>query len=262
MANNVLADAELTRLRVALSFAFTPSVPVSDIDLFAGRSSQITQTLAAVGQRGRHVILYGERGVGKTSLAGLVHQFWATVSRTTDLLAVRYDRTPIDTFQSIWANIAELLIDEFDKRGFAQPGRSAWQELIGDMRAGEATPHSVRRLLDMANKTLIIVIDEFNQIRHKDTTLLFSSTIKTLSDQAVDATFVLVGVAASVDELIADHESISRALAQVFMPRMKIDEVEELLTKGYERAGMLTDEGIIRLLAKLAPGLPHYGHRL
>lgn len=51
---------------------FTPSTPISVADLFAGRSSQIYRIIDAIGERGRHVILYGERGVGKTSLAQII----------------------------------------------------------------------------------------------------------------------------------------------------------------------------------------------
>ena len=48
---------------------FTPSTPINVADLFAGRQDQLSRIVDAVGERGRHVILYGERGVGKTSLS-------------------------------------------------------------------------------------------------------------------------------------------------------------------------------------------------
>lgn len=48
---------------------FTPGSPVNERDLFSGRIEQIQSVLDAVTQRGYHAVLYGERGVGKTSLA-------------------------------------------------------------------------------------------------------------------------------------------------------------------------------------------------
>ncbi|MGL1544364.1 sigma 54-interacting transcriptional regulator, partial [Vibrio parahaemolyticus] len=43
--------------------------------LFAGRQQQAQKILEAIGERGRHVIMYGERGVGKSSMAQIIHYF-------------------------------------------------------------------------------------------------------------------------------------------------------------------------------------------
>ena len=86
MATRAERQAELINLRMILSSqAFNPSGPVSDRDLFAGRESQLTDILGAVGQSGQHAILFGERGVGKTSLASLTHEFWAYMQRDTNI---------------------------------------------------------------------------------------------------------------------------------------------------------------------------------
>jgi replication-associated recombination protein RarA len=49
--------------------AFRPSAPIDRRDLFAGRAEQIAELFSIVSQPGQHAIVYGERGVGKTSLA-------------------------------------------------------------------------------------------------------------------------------------------------------------------------------------------------
>ncbi len=58
-----------------LSSVFTPGVPVHSRDLFVGRFDQIMLVTAALSQPGQHVVLYGERGVGKTSLANVLTEF-------------------------------------------------------------------------------------------------------------------------------------------------------------------------------------------
>ena len=56
---------------------FTPGAPVDRFALFAGRTPQIMSVVDAINQRGQHVVLYGERGVGKTSLANILAEvFW------------------------------------------------------------------------------------------------------------------------------------------------------------------------------------------
>ena len=49
--------------------AFSPGAPIKEQQMFAGREAEARTLVDAVLQRGRHAIVYGERGVGKTSLA-------------------------------------------------------------------------------------------------------------------------------------------------------------------------------------------------
>jgi ABC-type molybdenum transport system ATPase subunit/photorepair protein PhrA len=46
--------------------------PITQINLFAGRRDKLRDLTIAVSQDGQHPIIYGERGVGKTSLANIV----------------------------------------------------------------------------------------------------------------------------------------------------------------------------------------------
>jgi hypothetical protein len=45
---------------------FTPSAPIDNQALFAGRVNQLNRIIGAVSQRGQHAILFGERGVGNS----------------------------------------------------------------------------------------------------------------------------------------------------------------------------------------------------
>ena len=51
---------------------FTPAVPVSERELFSGRIDQLRRVFDAINQHGQHAIIFGERGVGKTSLANII----------------------------------------------------------------------------------------------------------------------------------------------------------------------------------------------
>ena len=42
--------------------------PIDEEDLFAGRLEEVSRILQAVMEKSKHVVLFGERGVGKTSL--------------------------------------------------------------------------------------------------------------------------------------------------------------------------------------------------
>ena len=71
-------------MSVEVAQVFQPRTPINTRELFAGRWEQM-QTLAdAVAQNGLHVVIYGERGVGKTSLANIVRPLIHVFDRTID----------------------------------------------------------------------------------------------------------------------------------------------------------------------------------
>jgi Cdc6-like AAA superfamily ATPase len=221
--------------------AFTPSAPVSRLDMLAGRSAQILEVSSAATQRGRHVALYGERGVGKTSLANVLREFFgaddlpsfqaATVNCSTD-----------DSYASLWQRVlAELDIEIADH---------------------EIQPDAVRRRLEQLPLPALIVIDELDRLADDMALTLIADTIKALSDHSVESTVVLVGVARSIGELIGEHQSIVRALAQIEMPRMSRMELREALKFGCEQSHLTIRDDAADEIAILSEGLPHYTHLL
>ena len=51
---------------------FRPRTPITSKELFAGRWNELKAVADAVNQPGLHAVIYGERGVGKTSLANVI----------------------------------------------------------------------------------------------------------------------------------------------------------------------------------------------
>lgn len=106
------------------------------------------------------------------------------------------------------------------------------------------------------------MIDELDRLEDDDTLTALADTIKTLSDHTVESTLVLVGVARSIGELIGEHASIVRALVQIEMPRMRIEELGAIVTKGCKQADIAAKQDAIGDIAALSEGLPHYTHLL
>jgi ABC-type uncharacterized transport system fused permease/ATPase subunit len=65
---------------------FSPSAPINEHELFAGRGSEIRKVLEAVTERGKHVVLFGERGVGKTSLSQIFSGLFPTTLKHISLV--------------------------------------------------------------------------------------------------------------------------------------------------------------------------------
>jgi Cdc6-like AAA superfamily ATPase len=239
---------------------FTPTTPVDEKSLFAGRNEQIRSVIDVIHQRGQHGIIYGERGVGKTSLVNVLSSFLGVPS----ILAPRINCDGTDSFASVWLKAFDQVSLTRQQAGLGFTA-NATQEPIDarEFLGGSVTPDSVRRALtNLASiATTIFIIDEFDRLG-AEPRRAFADTIKALSDHAVPVTILLVGVADSVDELIVEHQSVERALVQVQMPRMSTDEIHQIVATGVATLKMTITDPAARQIVRLAQGLPHYAHLL
>jgi Cdc6-like AAA superfamily ATPase len=254
------ADIEKIRKIAQVGRSFCPGAPINQYNLFAGRMELVKDVVRGINQRGQHVILYGERGVGKTSLANIMKE---VLEKGVTVVKVNCDTQ--DGFDSIWQKVLReiVLITHSKGMGFVQPETKHFVTLDSFITGtNEIHPEDIRYLLEMFQGILIIIIDEVDRIDDKKTIALMADTIKTLSDHSVKTTIILVGVADSVDELIAEHLSIERNLVQVRMPRMSISELEEILDKGFQRLNISIAEKAKKRIVHLSQGLPHYTHLL
>ena len=76
-----------------------------------------------------------------------------------------------------------------------------------------------------------------------------ADTIKLFSDTNVGSTIVLVGVADSIADLIAEHESIGRNVAQIHVEPMSMGELGEIVQRGFEHAGLDYEPGVDQRIA-------------
>jgi len=243
----------------SLSSAFSPSAPIDQQALFSGRLSQLIDVVNAVNQKGQHAILYGERGVGKTSLARVLTSLTLA---TQKMVSASINCDPQMTFSGLWQRVAREINFHVEKQGIGF-APDVTQQIVSaaGMLPEVVTPDDVRYMFSRLPKALI-VIDELDRLEDFSVTELLADTIKTLSDHAVDVTILLVGVADSVDSLIKEHASVERALVQIRMPRMSPPELHDILVKGYSKASMSIAEPARNKIADLSQGLPHYTHLL
>jgi Cdc6-like AAA superfamily ATPase len=254
---------EQYRLRARVASAFSPSAPINSADLFAGRTKQVERATTALFQRGQHVILFGERGVGKTSLASTLYDLLYSALSANNIHLARFNCSSDIRFEDLWRGLfRELLIEESRPRAGFEQHPSSKQLRLDSLLPEDVTPETVRFLLERVPYTTILVIDEIDRIVDRKTTTMLADTIKSLSDHSVDTTIILVGVADSVEQIITEHCSIERALVQIQMPRMSHPELLEIVEKGLTRAEMTMEPQAKQEITKLSQGLPHYTHSL
>lgn len=236
---------------------FTPSTPIKLAELFAGRQGQLKQLIDAVAEPGRHAVLYGERGVGKTSLSQILE--YVVPRGVHSIIHSRKSCSPEDNFETIWRKFFRDL--KFSQDIDGEMHATTLDQLYTD----NITPDDILRETNRfpTNTIPIFIIDEFNEI-HDDgkTARLLANTIKALSDDGVTATIVVVGVGDSVTELFQEHGSIARCTEEVLMPRMSHAELREIVDKRLGQLGMKIEEDARWKIVILSRGLPTYVHRL
>lgn len=243
-------------LRFEAGQLFTPSAPIGTAELFAGRQQQISKLLDVVGERGRHAIIYGEPGVGKTSISQILRL--VIPIKTSTVQYIRRQVFSTDSFSSIWLDIFR------EMKFIASTDDGGKEYVISDLYTSGVRPADVVRELShfSENDIPIIVIDEYNLIHDAGTSRLMAETIKAVSDSSINCTIIIVGISDSVKDLVSGHESIIRCSEEILMPRMQPEEMRDIVEGRIRRLGMSIDGNAKWKAINLTKGLPAFGHGL
>lgn len=252
---------EKKQLLDKLHQVFTPIQPIQEKDFFRGRLNQLTKIVEALNEKGQHAILYGERGVGKTSLANIMYHSY------TNIYPIKITCESTHTFQSLWQKAFSKISYSrtIEGVGFVKTKKEELVSMTDCINCNSEIDTS--QIVDMLNKLgddfrIMFIFDEFDNINDTKTKRSFADLIKSLSDNNINSTIVLVGIADSIEELIGNHQSLERCLKQVKMPRMKIEECKEIITKGIEFLGFRMDKEVLDKIIEFSSGFPHYVHLL
>ena len=261
MPENAMKTPLVNPRLIQLGEVFTPDVPIYEADLFSGRNNLLQRIADAVSQRGMHCILFGERGVGKTSLANILPAYLSAIGAEVVTAGINCDTT--DDYSSLMHKLMqEIIITQQTRNAGFGNGFTIESNPLSYNLPDAVRPNDVRLLLQAIDANSLLIFDEFDRITDQDTVRLMSDTIKTLSDRAVPATIMLVGVSDNVDGLLREHRSIERCLAQVRMPRMTTDELTEIIDTGLNQVDMTMDDSAQWYIPAVAQGYPHYAHLL
>lgn len=253
--NNLLAtpidpkdDADWDILSAATQSLFKPKAPIDDDKLFSGRKKQISEVLDVIWEDGGHAVIFGERGVGKTSLANIIDK--RVISVMSEVRFLKVSCAPTDTFFQLWSNILH---------DFQWDGKE-----VSEILKNETSPYAVYRILESLDKSkyFLMVFDEFDRIKNPETTTMMADLIKHFSNNPTTLTVLIVGVGDTLIDLFASHQSIARCCTQIRMQRMSPAESEDILNERLPKLGMDIERKVSDQMVRLSQGLPGYMHLL
>jgi hypothetical protein len=247
-------DAQ-ARARMRLLEAFTPSQPVGDRKRFAGRTEILTQLIRAIEEQRLHTVIYGARGLGKTSVLHVLAQAARDARYLVVYVSCGSDSNFDEVFRTVAASIPMLF--------HSTVGPTSQEVEKGKMLADilPDTPISARVASDFLAKIVgtrvVIVLDEFDRSEAPLFRRDVAELIKNLSDRLVRVQLVIAGVAANLVELIEHTPSIQRNIYALQVPWMTVSEVRMLIKNGEELGGVRFDENATRAVVTAAHGSPY-----
>jgi len=253
------SEARLTAEQ-AINATFSPHAPINQAALFRGRVDQVRETVDTVQSDGLHAVIYGERGVGKTSLANILNDFLGGLVSVSKVICSQNDSFPSVMRRALGSIQLTLTQPKLGLRPTAEP---VVYNLLSTLPDSEVlAPDDIATLLSQIPLSLVLVFDEFDRLLPQNSAP-FADLIKALSDRGAASTVVLVGVAEDVNHLLGTHASVVRNLRQIHLPRMSDDELAAILDEGLPRIGFsfAADEPRRRILS-VSQGFPHYTHLL
>jgi AAA ATPase domain len=245
-------DASDSR-RAALRKAFTPTRPLRSVRRLVGRARQLARVLNAVLDQAAHVVIYAERGRGKTSLTNFISE----ALRSLDFMVGSYTCAAEDDFDAILRGLLRSL----PRSLLVVPAQIVEDRMAGcesAVPAGRLQPYDALGLVGrLSGGRLVLVVDEFDRVSDVATRTRLADTIKLLSDRAAPILFIIVGVSENLEELLGRHPSIQRNIIGVPLPLLKDTEIRTLLERGSQDAGVAFPIAAQDAIAAFARGVPH-----
>ena len=210
--------------------AFTPTQPKHGKRQLIGRTVELTRTVQALREDKAHVVVYAERGRGKTSFANVVVE----LLRQSGTIVARHTCEAESSFETIIRGLARDLPAALLAVPVGEPGEGCEAALP----RGELRPRDVLALPSrLTCRSLVCLVDEFDRIEDPATPTRIADTIKQLSDAGIPLSFMIVGVSENLEQILGRHPSIQRNLLAIQLAILSDADVTTAIQSGAQQSG-------------------------
>ena len=267
-----IRDFEEHQFQEILKKYLTPSGTIKTPERLFGRQKLLTQIQRAINSTGRQVMIYGDRGVGKTSLAYTSAYLLNDSASEPIYVVCGEDDSFADIVLAIGRRSQETSAN-FETEG-NQGGKSVnILGVGGSIQHKQRTkteftkPNSINEALEViryigsAHKgRRIVIVDEMERLTSKEQRGKFAEFIKNVPELGEDVKFIFCGIGSTVDELIGAHPSAGRVLETIELPKLNHSDMWEILQSVTNPIGVTIDNEMLVRISQLSDGFPHYVH--
>ena len=233
--------------RTRIHAAFDAGMPVEHRAGLAGRARELDRLVEAVLEHGKHGIVFGARGSGKTSLSRVFGDLADEAGATVLYNLAGGD---IDFSELCRPYLVELM---------SIPGEGVRRIDIQPLLNAPFDARQVASILaEKVRRPTIFVLDEFDRIENLATKTEMATLMKLLSDMRSPVRIVAVGIAANLEDLIEGHPSLRRHIVSVPIGGIETEQLKALLLRCCETAGMTIDDDAATRISRSAVGSPYH----
>lgn len=248
-----------------LKGVFTPARPIASPEHLHGRDQKLRLIDRALSSPGKHIFIYGDRGVGKTSLARTAASLHAGNENGFAFVVCDQATTFSDIVETTCRQLKALRASGkiAASGGTTQLGVTADQSaepLAMGIRTINDAVEILRSVAPPTGKVPTVIIDEFDQLSSDAEKKFIADLIKQLSDQGINLRLIICGIGSSLDELIGVHLSTDRYLATVPLTPLSHDARWEILLAGSRAFDIEFDRNMVIRIGQLSDGYPYYIH--
>lgn len=235
-----------------LQTAFRPHAAIEDPDSLFGRDLEVAKIHEALTEAGLQVLVYGEPGCGKTSIANVATK---GVPR-------------LNIFCEANADFSSILRDAALKLSVLDPERYVYDGLKGTITvAGTILPlgkMTGNGFLSLLPKTgpFCVIFDEIDRVRDKSVVAAMAELAKNAATTCPHVTFVLVGVAETAGELLRGHASNFRNILEMPLDRMGEPGLRDILSHGEQVLSIKFSDEVSTEIIALCDRMPYFLHLL
>lgn len=268
-----IENCDQDKLMEVLGRRLTPSAHITTPERLFGRQQRLTQIERAFNSPGRHVFIFGDRGVGKTSLALTAAYLHQDTSEEPVYVLCSESSTFGKILHSVGINALPLK-ERMESTGapskisggipgIASGSYSAASKPVANFGEpadiNDAT-NIIRYINSRRNGTTVVVIDELERIKDPNEKMKIAEFVNSISSVQDETKFILSGIGSTVEELLGNHPSASRKLEAIELAPIPHDELWNIILSVADELSVAVEKEHLIRSSILSDGFPHYVH--
>lgn len=250
---------------------FTPSLPIQNPEHLKGRDDEVDRILNTITSKGRHGLIFGDRGIGKSSLA-IASLNGAMDNKIYNGSIIKVQCGTESTFEKIIKKALGEVSDHYSASRTEETikrsvGASALKILSADFNS-EIKVITEKEHIDpqtaadaIKDLDYILLIDEFDTASD-DVKKSVAEMIKQLSDNDSKIKVIIVGISNDAASLIAHHPSVNRCLDEIKLERVSVSHLGEIIENGEKYLGIQFENSVKEEIIEISNGFPYFTHLL